>query len=317
MGDVRNVYVRVWGILGCIVLVLAATLQVTSAQSTQSTHGCAPLSPPIVSGTPLPPPATQGLVFLNEVLLTPHSHWNCSESATDPISNDAWVEIYNAQDRPFDLYAAHASIDSGPNTNAFSLPLGATVASHGYLVVFPRLDIAFAHTESAHLRLLVAGLAIDTVDVPPLLPDQSYARFPDGASTWQITTSPTIGTSNMLIRPSPTATIHEIARARIKRAVATARTPVSTSNKGVAGTTTTMGNGDRPHVLVPGVQPNWQTLQVPLSATPSPSTLAPQPTSTPPSTLQTMDRVHQVVLTLLGLALALALYWCWRLFKTP
>jgi hypothetical protein len=32
---------------------------------------------------------------------------------------------------------AHASFDTGPNTLAYNLPLGAAIAPHGYLVLFP------------------------------------------------------------------------------------------------------------------------------------------------------------------------------------
>ena len=38
--------------------------------------------------------------------------------------NDAWVELYNPQSQPFDLYSVHSILDSGPTTNAFYFPFG-------------------------------------------------------------------------------------------------------------------------------------------------------------------------------------------------
>ena len=82
-----------------------------------STHGCAPPIPPPVPGSPLPTPAIPGRLLINEVLSLPQSRWNCSEQVnTYSISSDSWVELYNPQSQASNLYAAHASFDTGPNS---------------------------------------------------------------------------------------------------------------------------------------------------------------------------------------------------------
>lgn len=91
------------------------------------------------------------------------------------IHNDDWVELYNPQSQPYNLYAAHAELDTGPGTLAFYLPLGAVISSHGYLVIFPS-TLSGSLIVQSHLRLIIAGITIDQIDVPSLPPDQSYAR---------------------------------------------------------------------------------------------------------------------------------------------
>jgi len=159
-----------------------------SHASSASTHGCAPLIPPPVPGSPPPAPAIPGRLLINEVLSLPGSRWNCSEpNNTYSINSNSWVELYNPQSQAYNLYAAHASFDTGPNTLPFYLPLGAVIAPHGYLVLFPSM---FSGTLiKANLRLIIAGVTIDQVNIPSLPIDHSYARIPDGSNSWQITNS--------------------------------------------------------------------------------------------------------------------------------
>ena len=134
---------RFLGALPAVALLCAITaLQVptTSAHSFHSTknaHGCAPPIPPVVPGSPVPAPATPGIVLINEVLLVPHSTWNCSEAKAYSITTDAWIELYNPQNQPFDLYAARATIVTGVSPDAYYPPFGAAIAPHGFLVLFP------------------------------------------------------------------------------------------------------------------------------------------------------------------------------------
>jgi hypothetical protein len=67
-----------------------------SYTSTVSTHGCAPVIPPSVPGSPLPAPAIPGKLLINEVLSLPGSRWNCSEPQnTYSITSDSWIELFN------------------------------------------------------------------------------------------------------------------------------------------------------------------------------------------------------------------------------
>ena len=288
-------------------------------------HGCASVTPPHVSGTLGQPAASHGILFINEALLTPRSTWNCSEMGTYTAANDTWIEIYNAQNQPFDLYSVHTSIDSGPNTNPFYLPFGSSIAPYGFLVVFPRLDANFLATETSTWRLLIGGIPVDEVSIPVLGEDQAYARVPDGSSSWVITSVPTIDATNIssVIPTTPTTTKAE--------ATATARATsgsikgVGSSNKGGAsgrsggsvgeGSNTSTPTG---HQQTNGVQPGWNTLHPSGVALVTPTTGTQQVGNT---TLQvssnSLDVSHKMLLTLLIIALAAALFWCWRLFRVP
>lgn len=283
-------------------------------------HGCASPIPSAVPGPLFQPAATQGSLYINEVLLTPHSTWNCSELGVYTATNDTWVELYNPQSQPLDLYAVHASIDSGPNTNVFYLPFGSAIAAHGYLVVFPRTDMSFVATETSTWRLLISGTPIDEVKTPSLGEDQSYARIPDGSSVWQITTAPTIDTSNALILATPTKTTG-----------GSSGTGTGTGIGGVVGSTGTgQGSGRSGGGIsntgsqtqgqqVDGHQPSWHALQfsTPTVMSSLPGPVGSTPTFTPSPSSPTMDMPRKIVLTVLVFVLALALVWCWRLFFYP
>lgn len=308
-----------FGLLRCFLLVMAVITYATDV-SAATKHGCAPLVPPSVSGTLVQPAAQRGLLFINEVLLAPNSIWNCTELSSYNTVSDTWVELYNAQNQPFDLYSVHASLDSGNNTNPFYLPFGSAIAPHGYLVVFPRTSTPFLTTESSTLRLLIAGIAVDSVTLPALPPDYAYARIPDGTTSWQITSNPTIAASNALaqpVAPTPTATPHS---------GKSSGSSGSTGNNGHgsygSGSTNTGGNNGP---LVDGTQPAWSTLHLPTADTAtyttdtSPSALiqtgqAGQPTL---STSDAIDLPHKIAITVLLILLAATLFWCWRLFRKP
>jgi hypothetical protein len=155
-------------------LIVALFLNATTLRAASvSNHGCASPNPPPVPGSLAPAPAIPGWLLINEVLLTPASTWNCSEpNGTFTPGRNAWVELYNPQSQPYNLYAAHASFDTGPNTLASYLPLGASIAPHGYLVLFPSANIGTLVIH-ANLRLVIAGVTIDQVNIPALPADQS------------------------------------------------------------------------------------------------------------------------------------------------
>ena len=173
-----------------------------SHASSVSIHGCASLIPPSVPGSPLPVPAISGKLLINEVLSLPGSRWNCSEPKnTFSITNDSWVELYNPQSQPYNLYTAHATFDIGSSIKPFYLPLGSVIASHGYLVLFPSM---FSGSPiNTNVRLLIGGVTVDQVNIPSLSVDQSYARIPDGSNVWQITNTPTVESSNSISQPGP------------------------------------------------------------------------------------------------------------------
>lgn len=313
-----------FGLVICLFLALAVTTCATDVYAAIK-HGCAPLVPPPVSGTLIQPPAQVGLLYINEVLLAPNSTWNCTELNTYSTTTDTWVEIYNTQNQPFDLYSVHASLDSGTNTNPFYFPFGSAIAPHGYLVVFPRTSSLFLTTESASLRLLIAGIPVDSITLPALPNDYSYARIPDGTATWQINSNPTIGASNALLpAPSPTPT-HTPTRTLTHTPTSTTHSSKGSGSGSYGGTygsgSTNTGGTSGP--VVDGTQPAWSTLHLPTADTTpyatdsSASTTPTQPTQLMQPTNMGMDILHKVVITILLVLLAATLFWCWRLFREP
>jgi len=216
-----------------------------------------------------------------------------------------WVELYNSQDQPFDLYSVHASLDSGPNTALFLFPFGSAMASHGFLVVFPFTSL---NTETATLRLIIDGVVVDQVTIPSLAQDQSYARTPDGTSTWQIADSPTIDASNnpVLVTPTP-----------IPKKSNNGGNNKQSTGSSHTGTTDTTEKTNRP-TLVNGVQPTWGALHFPPKTSSPLAVPTPTVVSTSPSPAgDNMDILRKILLTATVMALAMALIWCWRLFTIP
>ncbi len=260
-----------------------------------SAHSCASPIPQPVSGSPLPAPPVPGKLLINEVLTLPGSRWNCSEPANVfSTTNDAWVELFNPQNQPYNLYSAHATVDGGPGTTPFHLSLGSSISPHGYLVLFPS---TFSGTHiSTFVRLLIEGITVDRVEIPTLHVDQSFARVQDGSNSWQISTSPTIDSSNVILPQTSVAT-------------PTASLP----NQSAAGS----NNSSSTPLLPTSTRTAWKNLQFPTPVsivTPDakPTTSYVLPSSTPIA--GALDTPHRFIITIIIIALAITLFWCWRLF---
>src|SRR5215469_16101618 len=260
-----------------------------------SAHGCAPPTPPPIAGSPAQAPASKGVVLLNEILLNPQSTWNCSESGTDFISKDTWVELYNPKNQPLNLYAAHAYLDSGPGTTIYYLPFGSAIAAHGFLVVFPRTVGNFAPEPAPTIRLLISNTTIDEVKVPRLAVDQSYARLMDGTSKWQVVSTPTINASNNTSGVSSTPT--------------SISTPAGNKSH-------TNSNGHNNTPFASGTQPVWSKIQLPTPAPVPTTSISSTPLPSSPPAASSPDLPRRIGMTALIVILALALFWCWRTFKT-
>ena len=149
---------------------------------------------------------------------------------------------------------------------------------------------------NGNVRLLIGEVTIDQIDIPSLNIDQSYARIPDGSSSWQITNTPTIDASNSISQPVP------------------ALSPtVSSSNQGPTGT---RGASSTPAPIL-DTQTVWNSLQFPTPVsieTPvTKSTVTNTPSLSTPVN-NDWDTPHRILVTTLIIALALMLFWCWRLF---
>lgn len=283
-------------ILAATLLVVALFLSIGLSRSFASTgHNCAPYPPPLLTGTLVNPAATPGTLFINEVLLQPHSIWNCSETGGYFSTRDAWIELYNPQNQPLNLYAAHTFIDMGSVSGSYYLPVGSAIAASGFLVLFPFYNATFRPTASMTFRLVIGTTVIDQVAVPALGPDQSYARTTDGGPAWQITAAPTIDASN------GTAPV----------------TPVSQGSGG--SSTATPGSSN--NAIASGTQPAWGKLQLPGTTTVTPITkinFTPTTLITPASSSTGgLDIGRRIALTLIVIALVLLLFacWKWKLYK--
>ena len=117
---------------------------------------------------------------------------------TNPVQSPSgpWVELYNPGD---------ASVSLGDWQIAPSVELlaaGQAIAPHGYLV----LSLANSQIDArqAVISLLDANRAVvDSVSPPPLPADQSYARLPDGSSSWVVSGSPSPGGPNVATAAAP------------------------------------------------------------------------------------------------------------------
>jgi hypothetical protein len=290
----------------CLLILSTAVPSVLSAVK----HGCAPSTPPAVAGTLAQPVATAHVVFLNEVLSNPGSIWNCSEAGTNSAVNEVWVELYNPQQQALDLYTVHSSLDSGPNTTPFYLPVGAAIASHAFLAVFPPVSI-FAQLSAAGssiLRLLINGTLVDQVTLTPLVSDTSYARIPDGGNSWQVANVPTIDASNVSSSPMSKPT-------RTPKSSSVKTTSKESSSQIHAETLTNAVASDTTNQPV-GIQPTqfaWNRLSVPTITSSAVSSTSQSAVSSPaPQTTDTGDLPGKVLLTSLAAALLLGLFWCSR-----
>lgn len=270
----------------------------TSHASPSSMHACAPLTPPSVPGSSVPAPAIPAKLLINEVLSYPGSRWNCSEPLnTYSITNDSWVELYNPQNEAYDLYAVHATFEISSSAKPFYLPLGSIIAPHSYLVLF--LSTFSGTPINANVRLLIEGVTIDQIVIPSLKIDQSYARIPNGSSSWQITNTPTIDASNSISQPGPVL-----------------NPTVSSYNKSPTGT---RGASSTPTPIL-DTQTVWSSLQFPTPVsieTPVTKSIVTNTPSLSTPVNNDWDTLHRILVTILVIALALILFWCSRLFTNP
>jgi hypothetical protein len=304
-----------------LLLVLLALCNETALTgfAASPTPTCAPLAPPPVSGSPVLPPATPGIVLLNEILTNPGQSWNCAEQGgAYSIMSDSWVEMYNPQSQPFNLYEVHAYFDDGPNTFRFYLPFGAAIAPYGFLVVFPNSAAGSTLLAGSNLRLMFAAssTAIDEVSIPGLAVNDSYARIPDGSPTWDITTTPTIDSSNIetsSVKPTPTTSTSSSGSGSSNGSSGSGASVGSGSSSGSAQGTTTP-------TLVTGTQPAWNRLSLPSStpaaATPTTFVVNSPLVNTPSSGSSGADTQRRILLTALLILLAGSILWCWKVYSS-
>jgi hypothetical protein len=127
-----------------------------------------------------------------------------------------WIEIYNASGAAVNIggYKIYDSGGQGGTKSKKVFPAGTTVASKGFTVII--VDTATFVGDTSGFGLSsggetvwlenAAGLVIDTVAIPALGTDTSYARVPDGSNMFAKKAPVTKGTTNgsgTAVRPEP------------------------------------------------------------------------------------------------------------------
>ncbi len=310
-GQVRFLLSVVLFIASLAFFILDITTPHAQAASTPAPT-CTSSIPPLVAGTPVPAPLVPGTLFINEVLPNPATAWNCADLS--PSTRDAWIELYNAQSQPVDLSSSHAEINIGSAAAPFPLPNPSVIAPFGFLVIFP-LSSTSALTITS-VQLIIAGTVIDSISIPTLQPDQSYARIPDGKNgIWQLSNYPTIGAPNSLTPPLPTPTPTKVKQASITstKTSKTRRSSASSQTSHVQDSSTTRT------IASEGTQPAWNALQLPAgtAALPMAQTTDIPTSATPQPATKTSDLPKKIMISLSVLAVAGALFWCWKRFLSP
>ncbi len=118
-----------------------------------------------------------------------------------------WVELYNANDKDYDISGGGIS-DTLSQPKKYVFPEGTIIPAHGYLVVFLSGNAGFAENGELHVPfglraygedvVITAknGAILDSVTYASQQTDASFARTPDGTGEFSINTHPTPGYAN-------------------------------------------------------------------------------------------------------------------------
>lgn len=113
-----------------------------------------------------------------------------------------WVELYNPNDQAIDI-SGYFVYDPSTVTTKFVIPAGTSIPAKGFIVLPCDDTNTGLHTNfklsSGGEDVTVenaAGVLVDKVTFPALTAGSSYCRIPDGSTNWQISTTPTEGSTN-------------------------------------------------------------------------------------------------------------------------
>jgi len=122
------------------------------------------------------------------------------------LSNPDWIELYNPNSDSINIgsYMVYNLIGKNGTKPKKSIPAGTYIHGMSYYVVVVNDTISTSSFDLSASGETVwfengSGTIIDSVSVPALGVDSSYARKPDGASTWVIVTPPTKGDANSIL----------------------------------------------------------------------------------------------------------------------
>ncbi|MDZ4751142.1 MAG: CotH kinase family protein [Flavobacteriales bacterium] len=153
-------------------------------------------------------------VIINEFSFANYSDW-AQAGGWDPIYED-WIEFYNPGGAAFSLEGYWLS-DNALNPQKWEIPAGVSVPAGGYLTYlctgtgefdpnflgFNNRNTNFKLTQTDGEELVFSnplGTVLESYDFDALTPNQanhSYARVPNGSSTWVIHTDPSPDAANV------------------------------------------------------------------------------------------------------------------------
>lgn len=157
-----------------------------------------PTPTPEPTATPLPPSP----VYVNEALSRPATDWN-ADGAVD--ESDEWVELYVGGDREFTLEGW--TLDDGPDgSEPYDLRETFEVRPGYYVLLAAETRLRLDDAGDAVRLFRPDGTLASRLDVPPLEPDRSVGRVPDGTGPASTAWLPTPLEPNGSRGPAPAPT---------------------------------------------------------------------------------------------------------------
>jgi len=122
------------------------------------------------------------------------------------VGNLDWIELYNPSSLPINIggYNIYDVGGQGGTKPKKTIPAGTTVPGGGFYVVVTDTNSSASVLDGFGLSSAgekvwlenATGALIDTVSFPAMLDTQTYGRYPNGDSTWQLLNTITRGASN-------------------------------------------------------------------------------------------------------------------------
>lgn len=142
-------------------------------------------------------------VLLNEFCPAPRDvDWDESGTAS---ADDEWIELYNAEDHPVGLGGWQIDDEAQGGSARWTFPLGWTLPSHGYLVLFKHHTGVALNDSGGLVRLLHpdGSLADEMSYSHSPGYDRTWSRTEDGRGEWTAEYEPTMGQANKYEREGP------------------------------------------------------------------------------------------------------------------
>ena len=135
--------------------------------------------------------ASTGNIVINEVM-------SSNSSIDDEYGeSDDWIELYNNSSEVVDLSTCFLT-DDATDLQRWGFPSNTLIAPHSYLIVwadddeeqfFRHTNFSLASSGSTLILSNANGDIIDNVDLPALLPNETYGRYPNGTGAFNYLTS--------------------------------------------------------------------------------------------------------------------------------